>query len=924
MTFKTLRLLSVLALQAGVPPALIAQTVQGTSLRGDWVRVVSNNNRNDQMRIHVDGDATLTVVPSSSTRYWQVGQILWRAIQPSGEVAVRGSDGSYYPGAFTWQGSDTLRLHVQASGAGYDQTWTRAGPSVLGDWVRIAPPGDPEDGMRVQATGSEASIRYLPAAAPRSFRVGRRLWQGIRAQGALDVLGSDGRYHPATVTLLGTDSLRIDSASPMVSNGAIWVRPTAVAAARTAPAGPPANPNAPGSGLQPPAGPPGVTPPTTFTPPPASGACVATSTPLDAEDVRWQWGLTVPVRNDSLAEVLGVQEAMMSGLPSGPALAPVDLEHSLLPGFPDGFAFIHEARSRRIQTQHHLLLTRAELDQRMQAARSAGLRPTDVEAYDTPAGVRYAGIWETNLQGVDWRVDVEVTSAELANVLRSSVPGSHRLVDLEVRSTPNGLLHSAIWYRSCDASNWSEVRGMDSTAFRQRIQTQSAAGFQVIDVESYETSGGQRYAAVWEAKDPARGWAVEFGRDLNGFLNDHRRYEDQGMRLVDYESYTTAAGPRYAGVWAENDDRYDMPFRMAIDTVLTTYVTTNPVPGVSVVVMRDGEVLYRGGAGQADRAAQKDAHSGTLYPTASVAKAIAATLAVRLESRGLIDLTRRTSDYVSVPNASHTHTLEQLLSKTGCVWHYPQGPEPPERFYMLRDSVIAQYSATDSIMTGCIPGSHYHYSTHGFTFVGAALEKVTGKDIVQLLRDEIVEPFGLWSLDRSSDVGPVFGVPWFNQAQLYSYDTTTVQGQPVGLTIPRRTDDSWKILGGGLQADARDLARFGELTLMGQIADTARLWTSHTDNTRTWSRPRRRVAPPVGLAWVLGTANAGRPVAMHGGYALGARSWLGLWRGPTAQQRLVVAVLSNQENTFAGGATDIQGLGTRIARLVFLRPPPPP
>ena len=169
MTFKTLRLLSVLALQAGVPPALIAQTVQGTSLRGDWVRVVSNNNRNDQMRIHVDGDATLTVVPSSSTRYWQVGQILWRAIQPSGEVAVRGSDGSYYPGAFTWQGSDTLRLHVQASGAGYDQTWTRAGPSVLGDWVRIASrAGRAARGSRCHTSRHEPTRRDLrPARDPR-------------------------------------------------------------------------------------------------------------------------------------------------------------------------------------------------------------------------------------------------------------------------------------------------------------------------------------------------------------------------------------------------------------------------------------------------------------------------------------------------------------------------------------------------------------------------------------------------------------------------------------------------------------------------------------------------------------------------------------------------------------------------------------
>ncbi|MEZ4416119.1 MAG: serine hydrolase [Gemmatimonadota bacterium] len=917
----TKTLLALAAWTAAAPTLLGGQTVTGTSIQGDWVRVVSNNKPNDLMRIEVNGDATLVAVPiSASQTDWQVGQVLWTQIQPTGVARVRGSDGNFYPATITLLGTDTIHVRIQHSGAGYDQTWTRAGPSVLGDWVRIAPPGDPEDGMRVNATGTDASIRYLPPAAPRVLRVGSRLWQGIRARGALDVLGSDGRYHLATVTLLGTDSLRIDSSSPAVSNGAIWVRPAAVAGARAAVRPPPTNPNTPGAGLQAPTGLPGVTPPATPTVIPPSGACVDTADPLDAEDVTWDWGLTVPIRNDSLTETLGLGEQMVGQHPSGSRFfVPVDIERSLLPGFGDGFSTIWEDRTRRVQGQQHVDLTRAEFDQRSQAARAAGLRATDIEAYDTPNGVRYAGLWETNQQGIDWRVDVDLTSSSFANLLRSSIPSTHRLVDLEVRSTPNGLLHSAIWYRSCSASTWSETRGMDATAFRQQLAAQAVLGFQAIDIESYQTSGGQRYAAIWEQKPATRGWAVSFDKGLNDFMNDHRMYVDQGMRLIDYESYSSAAGLRYAGIWAENDDRYDMPFRAAIDTTLATFLQANPVPGVSAVVMQGNRVLYRGGSGWADIQAQKRAHSGTIYPTASVAKVIAATLAVRLEQRGLIDLTRRTSSYVSVPYASHTHTLEQLLSKTGCMWHYDEGPEPPEQFYMWRDSVIAQYSGPDSILAGCTPGNQYHYSTHGFTFVGAALEKVTGKDIVTLIRDEIAAPFGLWSLNRSSTTGPVFGVPWFDQAQVYWYDTTTVNGAPRGLVIPRRPDDTWKILGGGLQIHARDLARFGALVRSGQLADTARMWTSQTAMAVTWAPPSGP-APPVGLAWDLTSPNGGRAVAEHGGYGVGARPWLGIYRGPS---QLVVAVMTNQTDRFNGNATAIDALGTAIAGLVFANPPPP-
>ena len=147
---------------------------------------------------------------------------------------------------------------------------------------------------------------------------------------------------------------------------------------------------------------------------------------------------------------------------------------------------------------------------------------------------------------------------------------------------------------------------------------------------------------------------------------------------------------------------------------------------------------------------------------------------------------------------------------------------------------------------------------------------------------------------------------------------------------------TWKRLGGGLQTDALDLARFGRLTYLNAIADTTRLWTPLvTGATPRWDTTSTNATPTVGLAWVLGTANArlvsnrivGRRMAEHGGLGRGARSHLRIYR----DDGIVVAVLTNQGETrltssalnlTAGDPHPIRNLVTTIAGVVLANLPP--
>ncbi len=908
-----------------------AQSRVPESLEGNWVRLDSNYDPNDQMRIRIEGGvATLTYVPSSGHEAFRTGQSLWVDIRPDGSLKVRGSDGGMYPGTLRLENEDDLRVDVLHDGPGNEQAWRRAGPTIDGEWVRIDA-GDPADGMRIRVERDQASIRFLPPASPRNLRVGGRLWREIRSRGEIEVLASDGQYRSAILTLEGEDRLWL--AGEGLAGRQLWVRPETVEAERAALAEAaraalgerPQDPRAPTAGLQLPEGLPTIgrlpTTPPVLEPGPV--ACFASSLRKPEGSQRWNWALSWAEGQDTVAERLGLLD--YGGPWDRRNYITTDLEYVSLPSLGEGFSSIAQRRTDvSMLWEERRDLTGAQFEAQDSSFRVAGLRPTDIEAYETPQGIRYAGVWVTNVEGVDWWVGHALTNDEYTETFEERRNAGFRLMDMEAYTNPEGRRFAAIWYRSCDNTNWRQWRGMNSSEYQQTVDSLDGLGYRIVDFESYRTPNGQRYAGIWEQIDGPSVWAVRSGRTLNGYLNFHRRYTDLGFRLVDFEAYETDGGLRYAGVWAENDAKYRFALRPIVDDSVEAYRTLHSIPGISVAIIQGGELIYSQGFGWADSAAAREAHSLTVYPTASVAKVIGGTLAARLQVKGLVDLSRPTADYIDSLPAHHTHTVEQLLAKTGCVPHYPEGREPPEQSYRWQIDALRTVWA-DSLLAGCTPGMTYHYSTHGFTYLGAVLEAVTGKRLEQLIQEEIAGPFGLPSLRTAQGTAPraTPGPRDYHLSQAYAYDSATGRS-----TLGRHEDASWKVLGGGLQMDVRDLASFGWQHLSADIVSaTTRdslLWAPLTMGLRVWDttsalRLIAPPAPPVGLAWVVRTTP---DRAEHGGSAGGARTDLAVYR----TEDLVIAIMSNQSSTpVPQGTTGVHWLPiltAQLRRIVLANPPP--
>ncbi len=550
-------------------------------------------------------------------------------------------------------------------------------------------------------------------------------------------------------------------------------------------------------------------------------------------------------------------------------------------------------------------MTSDRYHERWKEFKEKGYRPHDIESYQVNGKQRYAGIWVQNKEGYAWSSRRDMTAAQYGDYFKSQSEKGYRVVDIEAYQTSKGLRYAAIWVQNKEKIKWAQLRDMTRKKYQSEIDTRSKQGFRVVDYETYVKNEKRLYAAIWE-KRSGYAWQTRTNRSEKEFANLWREYRDKGYRLVDFECDQSSKGMRYSGVWIENASRYRYSKKGQLDQLISQYHDANNLPGISVAIIKDGEMVYRRGFGQADISENKVAHGETVYLAASVSKVIGGTIAVKLADKGRLesgqvvdlDLNSPTRDYlinvrrsngtvVTMPSR-HTHTVAQLFSHLGCVAHY-DGPQPSTQQYNLAIDALPQIWNADFV-DPCTIGSSWNYSTHAFTYLAAVLETVSQRRSSELIRSEIARPYGLSSM-RSMFTNNT--VPSnYDRAQTYNNNNTEA-------TLD---NNSWKVFGGGIEATTVDLARFGWKVLNGEIVNaTAR------DNI-LWQRvnPNRL----NGIAWEIRTID-GRRVAEHGGSWTGAFTRLRVYR----DDGLVVAIMSNRRGHTTSG--NLRTLADNIADLIL-------
>ena len=197
-----------------------------------------------------------------------------------------------------------------------------------------------------------------------------------------------------------------------------------------------------------------------------------------------------------------------------------------------------------------------------------------------------------------------------------------------------------------------------------------------------------------------------------------------------------------------------------IDRYVEAQLRELHLPGLSLAVVRQGEVIKLQGYGYANLEHQVPATPATVYEVGSVTKQFTAALVLLHVEDGAIDLDDPLSRYFADgPEFWNRITVRHLLSHTGGIQNHvavpgylrnfgislffdplPRPPELLERLYALPREFE--------------PGETWAYDNTGYLLLGLILEQVSGRSFWALLQERILGPLGM-TASRSTDPRPL-------------------------------------------------------------------------------------------------------------------------------------------------------------------------
>ena len=136
----------------------------------------------------------------------------------------------------------------------------------------------------------------------------------------------------------------------------------------------------------------------------------------------------------------------------------------------------------------------------------------------------------------------------------------------------------------------------------------------------------------------------------------------------------------------------------------------------------------------------------TSYPVASVSKRFTAALILRLADQGKLGLDDPLSSFF--PEARPrigALTIRHLLDHTSGLTRGGPAPKAAAQNVLARGGTLREQGET------------WDYSNYNFSLLGLAIEKVTGRDFTEYLKDELVTPLQLTGTGYCEDGSPVPG-----------------------------------------------------------------------------------------------------------------------------------------------------------------------
>jgi len=302
------------------------------------------------------------------------------------------------------------------------------------------------------------------------------------------------------------------------------------------------------------------------------------------------------------------------------------------------------------------------------------------------------------------------------------------------------------------------------------------------------------------------------------------------------------------------------------------------IPGLSIAVAVDGELVWSEGFGFADLENHVRVTPATRFRIASVSKLVTAAAMARLYEQGKIDLDAPIQRYVpDFPRKQYEITTRELVGHLSGIRHYRRDPDPAKDQFFNRKKWYK--SVTDSLKIfqddplEFEPGTKYGYSSYGYNLLSAVIEKASGQDFLTYVRQQVLDPLNM-SATTADDNQKIIS----NRTRFYSLDA----GKNVINAPYIDSSESWA--GGGFLSTSEDLVRFGSAHLKDNFLTKKTLKEMFRSQKTTDGKETG-----TGFGWRIKKDKEGRLYYFHPGENVGGRSYLLVY----PEKKIVVAMLHN-------------------------------
>lgn len=306
-----------------------------------------------------------------------------------------------------------------------------------------------------------------------------------------------------------------------------------------------------------------------------------------------------------------------------------------------------------------------------------------------------------------------------------------------------------------------------------------------------------------------------------------------------------------------------------VDEFIRAEMQAQQIPGLSLAVIKNGEIMIAKGYGLANVELQVPVKPETIFQSGSMGKQFTATAVMMLMKEGKLSLDDKITKYFpDGPETWRNITIRHLLTHTSGMTDYPQD------FDMRRD-----YTEDDllqrmkPIALAFQPGEKWSYSNLGYVLLGILIHKVSGKFYGDFLQVRVFKPLEMSTARIISEEDIVA-----NRAAGYRVVNGQLKNQNWVSPSLNTTAD------GALYLTVYDIAKWDAALYTEKLLKRATLeqmWTPVKLNNGT--------THPYGFGWALGEVR-GHRIVEHGGSWQGFKSHIARY----VNDKLTIVVFANQ------------------------------